>query len=236
MEAIKILIVEDNVLIAESLAVMVRRNNFQVSAITGSGDEAIQLAMEKLPDIIIMDIKLADNTDGITAAQRIRQHHDAPVIFLSDYANPETVSRAKLATPANYLTKPFQEADLIRALEIALYNTQAKPTVKFRDHLMIRAQNQAYVKIRLDDIACLKADRAYCDILTDTDSYKVANSMNHVLNQLNDPRFIKVHRSYVISLAKVTGLDGNMIRLGKHQVQMSKEHREQVLAQFNFLK
>jgi chemotaxis response regulator CheB len=95
MEKIKVLIVEDKLLIAEDVAARLEKHSMEVVAICSSGEEAIEKAKNKNPDLILMDIELAGAMDGISAAQSILQHQFIPVIYLSDYTDNKTLERAK---------------------------------------------------------------------------------------------------------------------------------------------
>ncbi|MBI5252232.1 MAG: response regulator [Desulfomonile tiedjei] len=90
--------------------------------LVSTGTAAVRWALQALPELILMDIDLAAPMEGIEAAMEIRSHHDIPVIFLSDSACPDTLSKAKLATPASYLVRPVSPAQLWAAIEVALYN------------------------------------------------------------------------------------------------------------------
>lgn len=237
MEKIKVLIVEDKEIIAANLAALLTQHSFELMATVSTGEEAVRLALSHPPDLILMDIQLAGAMDGITAAATIRKQHDIPVIYLSDYADASTVERAKVTRPAAYLTKPFQDAELVRTLDIAFYNANAqrKPDPKDPRDLMLRV-NQVYIKLRPADILYLEADRAYCRLITEKGEHLVSHSMNHIYEQLDDRLFIRVHRSHVINKEKIAKIDGNVLYLGSHKVQMSKEYKEEVTKLFHFIK
>ena len=117
----KILIVEDEAIIAMELESQLQGLGYQVTAVVGTGEEAInQVSLEKL-DLILMDIKLKGNMDGIEAASQIQSNLDIPIIFLTAYADNEKLKRAKFLLPYGYLLKPVQERELKATIKIALY-------------------------------------------------------------------------------------------------------------------
>lgn len=237
MEGINVLIVEDMSLIADDIASKLARNAIGVSGICASGEEAIDLVAKCVPDLILMDIQLAGSMDGISTARVINKERDIPIIYLTEHVEKETVDRAKKTLPSQYLSKPFHEGDLIRAIEIAITNWQAQDRGTenlLRDHIFIKV-DQTYVKIWYNDIIYLKADRSYCNIITATKTYIQSNNMNYVLSQIKSKDFIRVHRSHAVNKNKITKIDGNIIRLGDHNVEMSKGMREEVLSQLNLL-
>src|SRR6218665_168381 len=130
MEKIKVLIVEDKLLTAEDIALRLKEHNMEVVGICTSGEQAVEEAISTKPDLILMDVELDGAMDGISAAQVISQQQSVPIIYLSDFTDSRTLDRAKKTLPANYLTKPFNEADLIRAIDLAFSNANAKGKTK----------------------------------------------------------------------------------------------------------
>jgi CheY-like chemotaxis protein len=115
-----ILIVEDERLVARDLERRLRRMNYMVVAIAATGLEAIQQALEHRPDLVLMDIRLQGEMDGITAAAFIRTHLNIQVIYLSAYVDEMTLERAQGTSPAAFLRKPFNEYDLRQTLQQVL--------------------------------------------------------------------------------------------------------------------
>ncbi|HWH69035.1 MAG TPA: response regulator [Candidatus Sulfotelmatobacter sp.] len=121
-----ILVVEDETITALDIQQGLQRKGYRVPAIACSGLEAIELARQSRPDLVLMDIRLKGAMDGIEAAERIRQERNTPVVFLTAYADCATLERAKRAEPFAYLLKPFEEAVLATTIEIALHKHQAQ--------------------------------------------------------------------------------------------------------------
>jgi CheY-like chemotaxis protein len=107
--AARILIVEDEIIIARELEARLQGMEYEVVGIASSGREAIALAEEARPDLVLMDIVLKGDIDGIEAAEEIRRRLRLPVIFVSAYTDPETLRRAKITEPFAYIVKPFSE-------------------------------------------------------------------------------------------------------------------------------
>ncbi len=115
----QVLIVEDEAIVAESIASKLRRYGYEVIDTLPTGEEAVDKAGKTRPDVILMDIHLAGKMDGIQAADRISSQFHIPVIFLTAYADEQTIARAKEAGPFGYLVKPFRERDLYVTIEMA---------------------------------------------------------------------------------------------------------------------
>jgi PAS domain S-box-containing protein len=121
----RIFIVEDQRLIAADLENTLEKLGYDVVGYAGSGEEAVALTRAVRPDLVLMDIRLRGQMDGIQAASEIREHVDVPIVYLTAYADEETILRAKLTAPFGYVVKPFNQRELRAAIEIALYKHEA---------------------------------------------------------------------------------------------------------------
>ena len=121
MSATQILIVEDEGIIAADIEDRLRRLGYEVAGWASTGEEALGAVAAKKPDLVLMDIMLKGETDGIEVARRIRLKYDVPVIYLTAYSDEAMLERAKLTEPFAYLLKPFSERELRANIEMALY-------------------------------------------------------------------------------------------------------------------
>jgi two-component system cell cycle sensor histidine kinase/response regulator CckA len=126
----RVLIVEDDSIIAMELEDRLQGLGYEVCASTSSGEDAIETTGEMRPDLVLMDVRLAGAVDGVQAAAEIRDRFDIPVVYLTAYADQKTVERAKITEPYGYIIKPFQERELQTAIEIALYKHQIERKLK----------------------------------------------------------------------------------------------------------
>ncbi len=117
----KILIVEDESIAALDLENRLESLGYSVAAVAASGEEAIQQAAETRPDMVLMDIRLKGDMDGIEAAQEIRARFDIPVVYLTALADDDTLRQAKITEPLGYVLKPFEDRELYKTIEIALH-------------------------------------------------------------------------------------------------------------------
>jgi PAS domain S-box-containing protein len=120
MSGAKVLVVEDEGLVALSLQRKLQSFGYEVPAVVSSGEEAVRQALESEPDLILMDIMLDGGIDGVDAAGRIRSEIDVPIVYLTAYSDHATVERAKATEPFGYLIKPFEERELFTTIEMAL--------------------------------------------------------------------------------------------------------------------
>ncbi|MFO7970078.1 MAG: response regulator, partial [Candidatus Izemoplasmatales bacterium] len=131
MEEIKVMIVEDELITAEAIAVLLEKLNYDPISIVKSGEEALSKIKELDLDLILMDIILAGTMDGIETAKIINENYNIPIIFITAYGDKKTLDRAKLSEPYGYIVKPItNEDDLLPTLELAMYNHQVKNQLK----------------------------------------------------------------------------------------------------------
>ncbi len=124
MTEAKILVVEDENIVALEIKKRLQKLGYIVPGVASTGEDAISKAEGILPDLVLMDIMLKGEIDGINAAGEIRKRFNIPVIYLTAYSDGDTIERAKLTEPYGYILKPFEEDDLRTAIEIALYRHQ----------------------------------------------------------------------------------------------------------------
>src|SRR4051812_7219968 len=118
---LSVLVVEDEALIAELIREYLTRLGYQVAGIADTAQDAIETAGRLRPNLVLMDIHLKGDMDGIEAADHIYRHFNIPVVHLTAYSDQATLERARTTAPFGYVLKPFQERDLQIAIEMATY-------------------------------------------------------------------------------------------------------------------
>ena len=205
MEKARILIVEDETIIAMEIASQLQSLGYEVISIVDTGEKAIQKAEEDKPDLILMDIRIKGEMDGIETAEIIRSQFGIPVVFSTAYANEERLDRAKLTQPFGYLLKPIQERDLKVTLEMALYVAKVETERRKAEEALLK--NQELLKTTLESTAdgilvvgvkgnVLHTNARFAEIWripkTILDSRDSNTLLEFVLSQLVDPKgFLK---------------------------------------------
>jgi PAS domain S-box-containing protein len=133
MEKKKIFVVEDESIVSLEIQSRLKTLGYAVSGAAASGDEAIRKVIELRPDLILMDIRIKGEMDGIETAAEIKKLYDIPIIFLTAYADPTTIQRAKITDPYGYIIKPFEERELHISIEIALYKDHTQKLIREKD-------------------------------------------------------------------------------------------------------
>lgn len=126
----RILVVEDEVIIANDIRIVLEAGGYQVTSVVATGARAVRKAESDRPDLVLMDIVLPGDLDGIQAARLIRARQDIPIIYLTAYTTESIVSRALASEPFGYIVKPFHESELFRTIEIALYKHRLERRLK----------------------------------------------------------------------------------------------------------
>ena len=130
MADVRILIVEDENIVAEEVRLRLKNLGYTIAAIASSGEEAIEKVIATHPDLVLMDIQLQEEMDGVDVAEHIHAHFDIPIIYLTSYSDNDTFQRAKIAEPFGYIIKPFEERELHSAIEVALYRDKMEKKLR----------------------------------------------------------------------------------------------------------
>jgi diguanylate cyclase (GGDEF)-like protein/PAS domain S-box-containing protein len=130
MTKVRILVVEDESIVAADIQDRLEALGYEVPATVGWGEKAVELAGSLRPDLVLMDIQLKGRMDGVEAADQIRQRFGIPVVYLTANADHPTVQRAKVTEPFGYVIKPFEERELQTTIEVALYKHRAEQTLR----------------------------------------------------------------------------------------------------------
>lgn len=117
----RILVVEDEHIVAMGIKRMLKSLGYTVTGVASSGEDAISKAESTFPDVVLMDIMLKGDMDGVEAAKEIRERFDVPVVYLTAYSDTNILDRAKKTEPFGYIIKPFDEKDLYSSIEVALH-------------------------------------------------------------------------------------------------------------------
>ena len=134
MKKAKIMIVTDESIVAMEIKNKTLSMGYGVSAVVTSGKEAIKSVKESIPDLILMDVKLKGKMNGVETAEHIHKQFNIPVVYLADYADNETLQKAKITEPFDCILKPFEERELYAAIELALYRYNMIMRLKESEH------------------------------------------------------------------------------------------------------
>lgn len=229
MGKVKILIVEDEVLVSNDIQIQLESLGYEVCQIATRADEAMRVTEIHSPDLVLMDINIKGPYDGIDTAKKIIDSYQIPIIFLTDLSDNETFERAKMIGPAVFLNKPFNEYELSRHIDLAVYNASGKIVAEHDDDTTRLLKDFFWVKDGfsqkkkpVQDILWIKADGAYSEVVTTEKKHKLSKNMREVNDLLNNPIFTKVHKSYIINIERVTEIRGSALKIGENEIPIGK--------------
>lgn len=234
MQQNKIGIVEDELIIADSIRAMLLSMNYVVPEPCCDYQEALVMLQKEQPDLVLLDINLSGSEqDGIAVARYIRECLNIPYIFLTANSDAGTLAKAKAVTPNAFLVKPFLKEDLYTAIEIALHNFYAAgttpPANNTKDHIFVKEGNLKY-KVLFSDILYLESEHVYVIIHTAERKYLVRNSLQYYTDLLDQEVFIRIHRGYVVNKLKIDKVGFNYLEVGHKMLPVSKKYREALTA------
>ena len=223
----KILIVEDEAIVAKDISVCLEKIGYEVIATFSKGEKTLHFLEENKPDLVLMDIMLAGKISGIEASAEIKKKHDIPVVFLSAYADEKTIERAKVTEPYGYVIKPFKEIDLSTSIEMALYkfkkekeklsgieSSSFKNSPISTDYIYVKS-NSKLVKVQNSNILFVEALKDYVIIHTEKERFTIHSTMKDIEKKLPEDIFMRVHRSYILNLNKINSIDSSIVNIEK---------------------
>lgn len=260
MEKLRILIVEDELIIAESLKIMLEGMGYHVPAIFTSGQETLEYFKPGFADVIIMDIQLADNSNGIDTSIEIRKISTAPIIYITDSKDEYLRKKAIYETnTVQFLTKPFTRLDISIAIDLAikaikghkvLLGESSQSSYLINECVFVR-DVQGFKKILINDIIFLKAEGSYCKLHYKTQS-KAGDKRNEQVKLEDSIMFsenlsfleekfsfakelVRIHRSYIININSVRKIHENRLWTGDTEIPIGKTYKDKIQERFRFI-
>jgi len=238
---IKILVVEDEMLIGAKISMFLTELGYEVTGIIPRAEEALLKISANAPDIALLDIQLKGEMDGVELALILQIEHHIPVVFLTANVDDASFQRAKLAKPFAFLAKPFKKLDLQRALELCIslmavqpQTAQAEPEpgeytpTILSDRIFVRYKEKM-VKILFDTILYVEAERNYCRIVTSDKEFLLSIPMKSLEDKLPASLFQRIHRSHLVNLKQVDEVEEGFVIIGKKNLPLSKSFRNAFL-------
>ena len=235
-------IVEDEPLIAADLEANIEDLGYRVTGIADNALDAMADISTSPPDIVLLDINLEGDLDGVALAWKISEKLEVPFIFITSHADKATIQRVKATNPAGFIVKPFDERDLRSNIEIALYrfaNSIEVPEVGttesayeefvIADSIFVKDKGKL-VKVPFDTILYAEAYDNYTNLFTESKKYLISATLKSVEKKLNNPLFIRVHRSYLINIERVASLEEGYVHIGEKAIPVGKTHKDELMS------
>jgi len=244
---IKILIVEDEMIIGAKISMQLTNLGYEVTGILPRGEEALVHVETNMPDIVLLDINLKGALDGIQTAERLLQRHPVPIIYLTANSDEATFNRAKHTKPSAFISKPYKQLDLQRAIELTIsrmaeHTTGEQPIKEtgeeqsfiLSDRIFVRYKEKM-VKIMISDILYIEADRNYSRIFTSNREYLLSITLKAIEDRFSDKLFLRIHRSYIVNLQHVDEVAESHVTIGQKTIPLSIALKDQLLQRIQTL-
>jgi len=245
---IRILIVEDNVIIADDMQSMLEEIGYEIVDNVIVYEQAVDVLKNNHVDLVLIDIILASDKTGIDLGKHIREAYNIPFIFVTSNSDRATVENAKTVKPDGYLVKPFEQQDLYTSIEIALsnFNYNKKDANRdlddvgesftsnsvLKDSIFVKKQH-LYYRIQFSDIQFIKADNVYLEVNTADKKFLVRSPLKDYLEKLPGNKFYRAHKSYIVNVDHIDAINSKDVVINNNLIPISKDFKEFILSSMN---
>ena len=247
MDNIHVLIIEDTVSEGEALRKVLEKS-FAIVGIANNLSDALNLFYKSKVDIVIIDVFLDGKPEGITFAETINIVPNSlkPFVFLTSSKDRQIFERAKLTHPFSFLLKPFNELEILYAIEMAVekfyeqtnvFQSEDRDTVISNDYMFIKKKD-SLKKVSIDEIIYIEVQERYCHIVTESEKFLILISLTKILEHLDAKVFYQTHRNFIVNAKKIVEImpSDNIIHLkGNYSVTLSDKYKG-FIHQFHILK
>lgn len=246
--AIKILIVEDEPLMSSKMEMQIDKLGHELFGVLDSSDQVMVTLANSQPDLILMDVNILGNYDGIELADMIHEKWPIPVLFITSLFDDATFRRISRTNPLGYIQKPFTDAQLKHSMQLVIKQIQNLETQEStsnqsdesinldNDYIFIKHRNRLD-KIKIKDILFIEADGRYCQIHLGDNKYLSRITLKKIKEQLNTDIFIQTHRSFLVNRTKIKSIDleNSIAILDQIQVPISRREKDQIMTKLKYL-
>jgi DNA-binding LytR/AlgR family response regulator len=247
-----ILIVEDERLVAKDIAARLTQAGYAIAGIADNFDSAISLFAANLPDLVLLDINIKGDKNGIDIATTINNSVPTPFIFVTAQTDADTLQKAKNTFPSAYLVKPFTTNHLTVSIDLALHNfayqksgttektivngvEEEEENIYLNQDFVFIKDGQTYIKINQKEVLMIESEGNYVKIHTVEKRYLIRCTINKAIEKMKQPYFVRVHRSFCVNINRVTKFDEHDIILEHVKVPIGRNYREDFIKNFDLL-
>ncbi len=235
-----ILIVEDEMIIAANISLQLNHLGYEVTGIIPRAEEVLPEIRQHIPDIILMDINLKGDLDGIELVQLIQNEFKIPIIYLTANSDETHFEKAKATNPYAFISKPFKKLDLQRAIELSIVRIEKEQNSEktadiisedpyiLSDCIFVRSHDKM-VKVCIDNILYIEAERNYCKIYCKDKEHLLVTTLKYLEEKLPTNSLMRIHRSFIVNLHHIDEIATNHVVIGKKAIPLSAELKKQLL-------
>ena len=260
-ELVNVLIVEPDSMLALGMSVSLQQYGYAIAGIAGQAEEAARLFKEKDVDIILINIHIPGDKDGIDTVLELMKIKRVPVIYLIAVADDATISRIKQTYPVAFLTQPYNGNNICIATEMAIHNfiscgeqdimaeenslvpaAPKKNGLDVTDNEIILRQgsyiflkrNFQFVKISLRDILYMEAEGNYVHIVIKDKKFTIRLSLMQVMRRINYSRFARINRSSVVNVDAIQSFNKEQVFIAQYEIAIGKNYKDSLFRQLGF--
>lgn len=235
-----ILIVEDEMIIAANISLQLTHLGYEVTGIIPRAEEVLPIIREHQPDIILLDINLKSDLDGIDLAHLIQDEYKIPIIFLTANSDETHFNRAKAINPYAFISKPFKKLDLQRAIELTVIRIQEETAQEknttldseapfiLSDCIFVRNHDKM-VKVCINDILYIEAERNYCKIHCRDKDHLLVMTLKDIEEKLTSKNLMRIHRSFIVNLSHIDEIATSHVVIAKKAIPLSADLKRTLL-------
>ncbi len=240
-DKIKILIVEDEMIIAAKISLQLNQLGYEVCGLLPRGEDALTHIAENRPDIVLLDIQLNGKLDGIETGRLLTEKAGIPIIYITANSDEATFNRAKATKPSAFISKPFKQIDLQRAIELTISRMKSPeessepssqedkemPTI-LKDRIFVK-HKERMVKIMFANILLIEAVRNYSKVITSQNEYLLSVTLKKIEDKLPESIFVRIHRSYLVNILLIEEVGEHQVFIESREIPMSGGLKDNLL-------
>jgi DNA-binding LytR/AlgR family response regulator len=226
----KIFIVEDDEEFAENVGTIMDLFGYSVVGKEGSGEKSVDLIFDLRPDVILLDLMLSGDLNGIDVALKVREFTQVPIVFMTGHSDKCHLENIALLEGIYFIHKPFSKEMLNSIIYLAIL--KYKVGVKLTSILNIKDKGFT-VPLKIDEILMLKADGLYTRIYTGEKQYVVRAILKDISATLSINSFIRIHKSYIVNIDYVTSFNSKYVTLLNHVAPIRRGYVKELRKLFN---
>jgi len=228
MSEVKIIIVEDEPIIAADLKNQLVKLGFVVLDVLDTGEEAIERIKNITPDVILMDIQLEGDLDGIDTAHEIKKIKDIPIIYVTSNTDNRTFARAKFTQPAAYLSKPFRTADIVHSIDLATSESQTSFDISESESVESILADRIFIRNK-------STLHTYCKVVTAKKDFVISSTLKKFQEEVTYDQLIRVHRSFSVNVGMIDQISDGYVLVGDRKVPVGRSYKDQLSKFFKSL-
>jgi DNA-binding LytR/AlgR family response regulator len=230
MLRVKIGVVEDEMIIAATIISTLKKLNYSVAEPASNYAAALEMIENEQPHLLLLDIILGGQKDGIDVAEYVRANYNLPIIFLTANSDIKTLQRAKSVKPNAYLLKPFTKDDLFASIEIAISNYYENYNEGPKKENMFIRMGYDYVSLKIRDIVFIESNDNYVSVqLISGKSFVTRSTLSEMLKKLPENDFTKINRSIIVNHFYIKKIETDQVVVADTKFAISAKAKQELV-------